>query len=177
MAASRRSDPWLILLLLTSLGACTTASPTAEPRPTQESVAEDSETESPTVKRVEVPQFLGRRIGPARQLAERNDLRLVVDGRRQSTRPRNTVLAQTPAPGANRQPGAVVRVILAQPKPPNGDGDGDNCQGYSPCIPPGPDVDCEGGSGDGPRYVSGPVAVTGSDPYGLDGDGDGQGCE
>ena len=27
-----------------------------------------------------------------------------------------------------------------------------------------------------PRYVNGPVYVTGSDPYGLDSDGDGVGC-
>jgi endonuclease YncB( thermonuclease family) len=52
-----------------------------------------------------------------------------------------------------------------------------DCQGYDPCLPPGPDVDCAGGSGDGPRYVNGPVTVTGSDPYGLDSDGDGLGCE
>jgi hypothetical protein len=53
-----------------------------------------------------------------------------------------------------------------------------NCTpGYSPCIAPGSDVDCAGGSGNGPRYVSGPVQVTGSDPYGLDRDGDGIGCE
>jgi endonuclease YncB( thermonuclease family) len=49
--------------------------------------------------------------------------------------------------------------------------------GYSPCVPPGPDVDCRGGSGNGPRYVDGPVRVTGSDPYELDSDGDGVGCE
>lgn len=49
--------------------------------------------------------------------------------------------------------------------------------GYSPCIPPGPDVDCAGGSGNGPRYVQGPIMVTGSDPYDLDRDGDGIGCE
>jgi hypothetical protein len=49
--------------------------------------------------------------------------------------------------------------------------------GYSPCIPPGPDVDCAGGSGNGPRYVVGPVYVTGSDPYDLDSDGNGIGCE
>ena len=42
--------------------------------------------------------------------------------------------------------------------------------GYSPCIPPGPNVDCQGGGGDGPRYVQGPVLVTGSDPYDLDSD-------
>jgi hypothetical protein len=53
-----------------------------------------------------------------------------------------------------------------------------NCTpGYSPCIAPGSDVDCAGGSGNGPRYVVGPVYVTGSDPYGLDADGDGVGCE
>jgi hypothetical protein len=49
--------------------------------------------------------------------------------------------------------------------------------GYSPCIPLGPDVDCAGGSGNGPRYVQGPVRVTGSDPYGLDRDHDGIGCD
>lgn len=65
-----------------------------------------------------------------------------------------------------------------EPKPsPQGPGSGTDCQGYSPCLPPGPDVDCAGGSGDGPRYVSGPVSVNGNDPYGLDSDGDGVGCE
>jgi hypothetical protein len=59
-----------------------------------------------------------------------------------------------------------------------GGGGGTDCTpGYSPCIPPGSDVDCAGGSGDGPRYVQGPVTVTGSDPYGLDSDGNGVGCE
>jgi endonuclease YncB( thermonuclease family) len=52
-----------------------------------------------------------------------------------------------------------------------------NCQGYSPCLAPGPDVDCAGGSGNGPRYVQGPVSVHGSDPYDLDRDGDGVACE
>jgi hypothetical protein len=54
----------------------------------------------------------------------------------------------------------------------------DRCTpGYDPCIPPGPDVDCAGGRGDGPRYIEGPVYVSGSDPYGLDCDRDGIGCE
>jgi hypothetical protein len=39
------------------------------------------------------------------------------------------------------------------------------------------DIDCAGGSGNGPRYVQGPIQVTGSDPYGLDRDHDGIGCE
>jgi len=49
--------------------------------------------------------------------------------------------------------------------------------GYDPCIPPGDDVDCAGGTGNGPRYVQGPVYVTGPDIYGLDSDNDGIGCE
>jgi hypothetical protein len=49
--------------------------------------------------------------------------------------------------------------------------------GYDPCIPPGPDVDCAGGSGNGPRYVRGPVRVTGPDIYDLDRDGNGIGCQ
>ncbi len=46
------------------------------------------------------------------------------------------------------------------------------------CVPIASDVDCAGGSGNGPAYVQGPVYVIGSDIYGLDGnDNDGVGCE
>lgn len=62
------------------------------------------------------------------------------------------------------------------PPPPPPPAPPTDCQGYDPCITPGPDVDCAGGAGNGPRYT-GPVRVTGSDPYGLDSDGDGYGCE
>ncbi|MGC5053516.1 G5 domain-containing protein [Micromonospora sp. DT48] len=45
------------------------------------------------------------------------------------------------------------------------------------CVPIASDVDCAGGSGNGPAYVSGPVRVIGSDIYDLDRDGDGIGCD
>jgi hypothetical protein len=45
------------------------------------------------------------------------------------------------------------------------------------CVPIASDVDCAGGSGNGPAYVKGPVTVIGSDIYGLDRDKDGIGCE
>jgi len=48
---------------------------------------------------------------------------------------------------------------------------------YSGCVPIASDVDCSGGSGNGPAYVQGPVTVVGSDIYGLDSDSDGVGCE
>lgn len=50
------------------------------------------------------------------------------------------------------------------------------CGGPASYPGPGADVDCEGGSGDGPRYV-GTVKVIGGDPYDLDRDGDGIGCD
>ncbi len=39
------------------------------------------------------------------------------------------------------------------------------------------DVDCAGGSGNGPYYVQGPVYVVGVDRYGLDANHDGVGCQ
>lgn len=48
---------------------------------------------------------------------------------------------------------------------------------YDPCVPVASDVDCAGGSGNGPEYVRGPVKVVGTDIYGLDRDGDGIACD
>lgn len=45
------------------------------------------------------------------------------------------------------------------------------------CVPVSSDVDCAGGSGNGPDYVSGPVYIIGADIYELDRDGDGVACE
>ena len=59
----------------------------------------------------------------------------------------------------------------AEPEAPSG------CDpNYSGCVPIASDVDCEGGSGDGPAYT-GVVTVVGSDIYGLDSDSDGTACE
>ncbi len=60
-----------------------------------------------------------------------------------------------------------VKCAPAQPAPLAGGG---GCAGYSPCIPSyPPDLDC--------ADVNGPIAVTGSDPHGLDADHDGVACE
>jgi hypothetical protein len=45
------------------------------------------------------------------------------------------------------------------------------------CVPIADDVDCEGGDGDGPAYVSGPFQYEGSDLYDLDRDHDNIACE
>jgi len=68
-------------------------------------------------------------------------------------------------------------VPLEQPEPtpepqpePEPDAGAGCASGYDSCVPPyPPDVDC----GD----VDGPITVTGDDPHGLDGEGDGLACE
>jgi hypothetical protein len=71
----------------------------------------------------------------------------------------------------------VTRVVAVGTRVPEPSGGGDCAPGYSPCVPVASDVDCAGGSGNGPAYVSGPIRVTGSDPYDLDRDGDGIACD
>ena len=61
----------------------------------------------------------------------------------------------------------------------SGGGGGTQCHPsyQGECVPVGvSDVDCRGGSGDGP-YYAGRVTVVGYDEYGLDHDNDGVGCE
>lgn len=95
-----------------------------------------------------------------------------------TTAPPTTVAPTTaPPPPPTAPPPTPAPVVVTQPPPPPPPPP--SCTpGYSPCIAPGPDVDCAGGSGDGPRYT-GPVSVDpgSGDPYDLDRDGDGAGCE
>lgn len=78
-----------------------------------------------------------------------------------------------PAPPPTQQPPPPIKEEVAETSPPKS-----NCDSnYSGCVPIASDVDCAGGSGNGPAYVRGPVYVIGSDIYGLDRDGDGVACQ
>jgi len=121
-----------------------------------------------------VPKVVGKTIANAKRALKNAGFEVGKVTQRTSSQKKGTVISQSPDAGTSARPGRVVSLVVAKPAPQQPSGD---CQGYSPCIPPGPDVDCLGGGGDGPRFVSGPVRVTGSDPYGLDGDGNGVGCE
>jgi hypothetical protein len=71
-----------------------------------------------------------------------------------------TPRASTPQPLPNPRP--------TRPAPHSG-----SCEpGYSPCLPVTADLDCSDLS-----TAQTPVRVNGSDPYGLDADGDGYGCD
>ena len=73
----------------------------------------------------------------------------------------------------------TVGTYVAPPPPPPPVAAAPACDGnYSDaCVPIASDVDCAGGSGNGPAYVTGPVRIVGSDIYDLDRDGDGIACD
>ncbi|MWV57306.1 G5 domain-containing protein [Rathayibacter sp. VKM Ac-2754] len=71
--------------------------------------------------------------------------------------------------------GTRVPAPAPAPEPPTDAGCDPNYSGA--CVPIASDVDCEGGSGNGPAYVRGPVTVIGSDIYDLNRDDDNIACD
>ncbi len=73
----------------------------------------------------------------------------------------------------------VTKIVLKGTRTVSSSSGGGGCDpNYAgACVPIASDVDCAGGSGDGPAYVEGPVQVVGNDIYDLDRDGDGWGCD
>ena len=63
------------------------------------------------------------------------------------------------------------------PPPPVQEASGCDPNYADACVPVSNDVDCAGGSGNGPAYFDGVARVVGSDIYDLDRDGDGYACE
>jgi hypothetical protein len=68
---------------------------------------------------------------------------------------------------------AAPKPVVPAPAPPASTCD----PNYGGCVPVASDVDCAGGSGNGPAYATGPVDVIGDDVYDLDRDADGVACE
>ena len=88
------------------------------------------------------------------------------------------VLSQSPTVGTRAKPKSLVRIVISNVRRRSDASGSRNCtSGYSPCLPRAYDYDCRGNGGDGPKYIDGPVRVTGSDPYDLDRDGNGVGCQ
>lgn len=133
----------------------------------------------------DLPDFSGQSRESVEALAAKFGWDLRINKRSSDMAP-GTVISQSPAAGTEVSDGSNLSITIAKPppapppveEPPAEESSGtEGCTpGYTPCLPPASDYDCEGGSGDGPAYT-GYVTVTGSDPYGLDSDGDGTGCE
>ncbi len=78
-----------------------------------------------------------------------------------------------------RQPVAQVKLLGTRVEPKPKPKPASNCDSNyaGACVPIASDVDCAGGSGDGPEYVQGPVEVVGDDVYDLNRDDDNIACD
>ena len=120
-----------------------------------------------------IPKVVGKTLANAKRALNNAGFEVGKVTQQTSSKKQGTVIAQSPDAGTSARPGRAVSLVTAKPAPQSPS----NCTpGYSPCLPPASDYDCLGGTGDGPAFT-GFVRVTGSDPYGLDSDGDGFGCE
>jgi hypothetical protein len=83
-------------------------------------------------------------------------------------------------PTTHATPTTQQRPPTTRPAPKTTRAPSGNCDPSYPgsCLHDGiGDYDCAGGTGNGPNYVSGPIQVRPPDPFDLDRDGDGVGCE
>jgi hypothetical protein len=165
---------------------------TSSPLPTvTTSTAMATTTTAPptTIATVKVPKLVGMKLASAKVALAERGLRASVRYKVTASAPAGTVISQSRETGAGVLPDARVTVVIAKapppppttaPPPPPTTTPSRNCDPSYPdvCLDPNAeDYDCAGGSGNGPRYVAGPIRVRPPDPFDLDGEGDGWGCE
>ncbi len=124
-----------------------------------------------------VPEVVGRSEAQAVRRLERAGFVVRVKTKTRTSGEDGVVLRQVPAGKDRASAGSKVKIVVASVIRPIAQPTENCTAGYKPCLPPASDYDCAGGSGDGPEYASGPIYVSGSDPYDLDSEGDGFACE
>jgi beta-lactam-binding protein with PASTA domain len=147
-----------------------------------------------TIRNVKVPDLAGMELASAKgELADRG-LEATVKYRSTGRSPAGTVISKSRRPGAGVLPGSRITLVVAKAPPPTTAPPTTAPPTTAPpttaperdCDPSYPDVcldpdaadyDCAGDSGNGPEYVDGPVRVRPPDPFDLDREGDGWGCE
>jgi hypothetical protein len=194
---SRRFRPAaLIILGFATLGCSDPAGIAAQPAPTPTTVSTAAATTAPpatpaaptTTPKVEVPRLVGMKLASARQRLATNGLKLRVRYRPTGRFAAGTVISQSRRIGAGVAPSSAITLVIAkalppppttQPPPPPTTPTRSCHPSYEgACLDPtASDYDCAGGSGNGPKYVQGPVKVRPPDPFDLDADNDGLGCE
>jgi hypothetical protein len=196
---SRRFRPaTLIILGFAALGCSDPAGIAAQPAPTPTTVstaapaattAPPATTAAPTTTpKVEVPRLVGMRLASARQRLASHGLKLRVRYRPTARFAAGTVISQSRRIGAGVARSSAITLVIAKalppppttqpPPPPTTPSRSCHPSYEGACLDPtASDYDCAGGSGNGPKYVQGPVRVHPPDPYDLDADDDGLGCE
>jgi hypothetical protein len=166
----------------------TTSSPLPEVT-TSTTMATTTTAPPTTIATVEVPRLVGMKLASAKAALAERGLRASVRYRVTASAPAGTVISQARRSGAGVLPDTRVTVVIAKapppppttaPPPPPTTTPARNCDPSYPdvCLDPNAeDYDCAGGSGNGPRYVEGPIRVRPPDPFDLDREGDGWGCE
>lgn len=183
----------LIILGFATLGCSDPADIAAQPTPTVVAPATTSAppatTAAPTTSpKVEVPRLVGMKLASARQRLATNGLKLRVRYRPTARFAAGTVISQSRRIGAGVAPSSAITLVIAKalppppttqpPPPPTTPARNCHPSYEGACLDPtASDYDCAGGSGNGPKYVQGPVKVRPPDPFDLDADADGLGCE
>jgi hypothetical protein len=139
-----------------------------------------------TTPKVEVPRLVGMKLTSARQRLASHGLKLRVRYRPTARFAAGTVISQSRRIGVGVARSSAITLVIAkalpppptpQPRPPPTTPSRSCHPSYEgACLDlTASDYDCAGGSGNGPKYVQGPVRVRPPDPFDLDADG--LGCE
>ena len=186
-----------VVLLVATGCVANAAPPDTEPDPTPpptEVPTEDPKPEpqpAPAPEGVEVPELSGMTRAEAKQTLADLGLEATTRSRSTDQYPAETVISQSPKAGAEVLPDSTISLVVAKtppapPPPPPSTAPPPPTTTPAQCDPSYPDVcldpavedyDCAGGSGNGPEYVEGPIRVRPPDPFDLDREGDGWGCE
>jgi hypothetical protein len=139
-----------------------------------------------TIPTVKVPNLVGMDPARAKAILAEQGFRATIRYRSTARYPAGTVISQSRRTGARVGPDSKITVVIAKAPPPPPTTAPPPTSAPRNCDPSYPDVclnpnaedyDCAGGSGNGPLYVEGPISVRPPDPFGLDADDDGVGCE
>ena len=166
----------------------TAAATTGFSLPTVATTLPTTSTAPPTTRAtVEVPELVGMKATSAKAVLADRGLRGRVTYRSTDRYPAGMVISQSRDPGVDVRPRSRIVLVVAKAPPPTTTAPPPPPTAPSPdCDPSYPDVcldpdaedyDCAGGSGNGPEYVDGPIRVRPPDPFDLDREGDGWGCE
>ena len=142
-----------------------------------------------TIPKITVPKLVGMKLTRAKGTLSDRGLSATIKYKSTTRFSADTVISQSRKAGAGVLPDTKITLVVAKapppppttPPPPPPTTPPRNCHPSYPdvCLrPDASDYDCEGGSGNGPYYVAGPLRVLDPDPFDLDGnDNDGLGCE